>query len=58
MGDTLSAPRSSVACSQVATVHRLLRETLAIVGQDVLQLARVSNEKLIRPTFPSSSLSS
>jgi hypothetical protein len=29
-------------CSQVATLHRLLKETLTVVGRDVLQLARVS----------------
>jgi hypothetical protein len=29
-------------CSWVATVHRLLKETLAVVGRDVLQSARVS----------------
>jgi hypothetical protein len=33
---------AELACSQVATVHRLLRETLIMVGQDVLQLAQVS----------------
>jgi hypothetical protein len=31
-----------LACSQFVTVHRLLWETLAMVGQDILQLAWVS----------------
>jgi hypothetical protein len=45
-------------CSQVATVHRLLQETLAMVGQDVLQPPRVSPKKLPRLTFAGSSFSS
>jgi hypothetical protein len=31
-----------MACSWVATMHRLLKETLTMVGRDVLQPARVS----------------
>jgi hypothetical protein len=45
-------------CSQVATVHRLLQEKLAMVGQDVLQPPRVSPKKLPRLTFAGSSFSS
>jgi hypothetical protein len=44
-----------MVCSQVAIVHRLLCETLAMVDRDILQPARVSKE-LLRPTFPGSSL--
>jgi hypothetical protein len=49
---------TELACSQVTTVRWLLWETLATVGRDVLQPARVTLIKLLHPTFPSSSFSS
>jgi hypothetical protein len=33
---------TELMCSQVATVHQLLKETLTVVGRDVLQPVRVS----------------
>jgi hypothetical protein len=48
-------------CSQVATMHRLLKETLATVGRDVLQQARVSpktERRVFLPDFPQPSLGS
>jgi hypothetical protein len=48
-----------LACSQFVTMHRLLWETLAMVGQDILQLAWVSikweGKKPIYLTFSGSS---
>jgi hypothetical protein len=46
---------AELTCSWVATVHRLLKETLAMVSRDVLQLARVSPKMERRgflPNFP------
>jgi hypothetical protein len=46
-------------CSWVATVRRLLKETLAMVGRDVLQPARVNSrmeEEVSLLAFPLSSL--
>jgi hypothetical protein len=37
-----SGKGTELACSQVATVPRLLKETLTMVGRDFLQPARVS----------------
>jgi hypothetical protein len=46
---------AELACSQFATMHRLLWEMLAMVGQDVLQLARIrlmtGREKASLPDF-------
>jgi hypothetical protein len=56
-----SSGGAELTCSQVVTAHRLLKETLATVDRDVLQLARVSPKMEISgflPDFPRPSLSS
>jgi hypothetical protein len=49
------AEGTKLACSQVMSARRLLREALATMGQDVIQLARVCLRKFLYPTFPGSS---
>jgi hypothetical protein len=49
------AEGTELACSQVTSARRLLREALAMMGQDIIQLARVCLRKFLYPTFPGSS---
>jgi hypothetical protein len=44
---------AELTCSRVVTMRQLLKETLAIVGRDLLQLAYISHKMEIRGLFTS-----
>jgi hypothetical protein len=45
-----------LACSRVTTMRRLLKETMTMVGRDVVQLAWVSPKSFLYLKFPHPSL--